>query len=243
MRALFLFVLALVSQLACGQGVKTVSIPTSKNLRSDADTSFSFTSDRATASKIHLPDLRKSTDAFHFRLWSGRQALDIWTLESKRYFGAVTSYAQRYNAALFAKNNYRIDTVIFKQIALPNAKAKQIFQLIDSLAIISIPTDNQIAGWQEGLDGTEYRIETSTPSSYAYKTYWAPSLFTDTLWEARQIQTLIDKLYANFTLADYTKHLKLLPGHYQHDGVEGVQIRTVLPDEEPKHRTSIFDWF
>ena len=243
MRMLFLFVLELVSQLACGQGVKTVSIPTSKNLRSDADTSFSFTSDRATARKIHLQDLRKSADAFHFRLWSGRQALDIWTLDSKRYFGAVTSYAQRYNAVLFAKNSYRIDTVLFKRTYLPDGEAKQIFLLIDSLSILSIPTDDQIAGWQDGLDGTEYRIETSTPNSYAYKTYWAPRLFADTLWEARQLQALTDKLYANFKLADYAKQLKLLPGHYQHDGVEGVQIRTVIPAEEPKHRTSIFDWF
>lgn len=126
---------------------------------------------------------------------------------------------------------------------MPDGEAKQILQLIDSLSILNIPSDNQIAGWQNGLDETEYRIETSNPNTYAYKTYWAPRLFADTLWQARQIQTLTDKLYANFKLAAYAKQLKLLPGHYQHDGIEGVQIKTVLSDERPKHRTSLFDWF
>lgn len=243
MKLLYLSVLSLLSQFAYGQNSKAISIPTYKNYKAETDTSLYFTSDRAIARKILLPDLQKSTATFRFRLWSGRQALDIWTLDSRRYFGAVTSYAQHYNTKLFQKGLRQVDTVIFKRVDLPTVEARRIFQLIDSLAITSIPSDNQIAGWGDGFDGTEYRIETASPDSYAYKTYWTPRIFADTLWEARQIQTLTDKLYANFKLADYARQLKLLPGQYQHDGVEGVQISSFIPDEGPKHKISILDWF
>jgi hypothetical protein len=243
MKLVFLFVLSLLSQLAYGQKPKATSIPTYNSYKAEADTSLYFKADRAVARKIQLQNLQGADDAFHFRLWSHEQALDIWTRDGKLYFGAVTSYAQHYDAKLFQKGTRQVDTIFFRRAYLPTTEAKQIFQLIDSLTITGIPGDNQIAGWGDGFDGTEYRIETSSPASYTYKTYWTPRVFAATLWEARQIQTLVDKLYGKFRLASYAKQLNLLPGHYQHDGVEGVPIITLTPAEDKQHEVSLFDWF
>jgi hypothetical protein len=240
MKIALLLALSLCGHLVRGQPAKTISIPT---YGSQADTSLFFKADRALGQTMQLPSLQTSGAAFHFRLWTSRQVLDIWTLDSALYFGAVTSYAQHYDDKLFQQGRYQVDTVLFKRTYLPNSKAKRIFELLDSLSIPSIPSDNQIAGWRDGLDGIEYRIEIASPTSYAYKTYWSPHVFADTLWEALHIQLLIDKLDTRFDLATYTKPVRLLPGHYQHDGVKGVQIITLTPSQEPSHKHSIFDWF
>jgi hypothetical protein len=240
MKIALLFALLLCGYLGHGQPAKAISIPT---YGSQADTSFYFKADRALSQKIQLQDLQTSGAAWYFRIWTSQQVLDIWTLDNSLYFGAVTSYAQHYDDKLFQQGCRQIDTILFKRTYLPSNKAKRIFELVDSLSIPSIPSDNQIAGWRDGLDGIEYRIEISSSNSYAYKNYWSPYVFADTLWEAHHIQLLVDKLDTCFDLATYTKPMKLLPGHYQHDGVEGVQIRTPSPSQEHSHRHSIFDWF
>ena len=101
-----------------------------------------------------------------------------------------------------------------------------VFNIVDRLSIVSIPTDDKVNGWTQGFDGEEFLIETSSPKKYDFKTYWTPRIFADTLKEAKQIQTFVDYLYTDFKIYNYYQKLKLPEGSYQRNGIQGIQIKT-----------------
>jgi len=218
---MILFVLS-----AFGQTGKVISIPTFKNYENKLDTTLWFKWKHELTKQINLKNLQTSNDTFHFRFWTDIQAIDIWTVDNKTYFGTVTNYAQRYDNKLLRKGTYQIDKVFTNQINLDTSKARKLFTLIDTLSIISIPSDEKISGWQQGFDGEEFLIETSTPSYYNFKTYWTPRIFADSLNEAKRIQIFVDFLYKDFKLYDYYQKLKLPEGSYRRNGIQGIQIKT-----------------
>ena len=68
-----------------------------------------------------------------------------------------------------SKGTYKIDKIFSNQFKLDTAKARQIYNLLDSLSISSIPTDNKIKGWQKGFDGNEIIIELSTKAQCSFQ--------------------------------------------------------------------------
>jgi len=211
------------------QSEKVVSIPTYKNYKNEVDTTLWFKWKRDLATQINLKDLQNSTDTFHFRFWTDVQAIDIWTADHNIYSGTLTNYAQRYNDTLLSKKIYKVGKVYYNQIVFDSAKARQIFNTINKLSIIAIPTDDKINGWQQGFDGEEFIIEISTPKQYDFKTYWTPRAFADTLKEAKQIQALVNYFYKDIKMYNYYQKLKLPEGSYQRNGVQGIKIKTPNP--------------
>ncbi|MEO7119480.1 MAG: hypothetical protein ABIY62_00200 [Ginsengibacter sp.] len=240
MRTLTSIILLLFASTVFGQS-KIINIPTYKNYQNQVDTTLWFKWKSALAEKLELPNLQTSKDTFHFRFWTDIQVLDIWTFDNSTFFGLVTNYAQRYDPKLLKKGTHQVDTVFSNNIQLDSSIAKNIFQLLEKLNIVNIPSDDKIKGWQQGLDGTEYIIETSNKSQYDFKTYWTPSIFAKTTIEAKQIQTLVDKFYNDFKLYSYYEKLKLPKGMYKRDGVQGIKIRNLQDKNENKY--SITDWF
>ena len=220
--------------------IKIINIPTYKNYQNQTDTTLWFKWKYSLAEKLSLSNLQTSNDTFHFRFWTDIQALDIWTIDNSTYFGTVTNYAQRYDRKLYKKGIYQVDKVFSYKLNLDGSKARQIFHLLDTLNIVNIPTDAKIKGWQQGFDGTEYIIETSNKKQYDFKTYWTPSMFADTLIEAKQVQTLVDKLFKDFKIGSYYDKLKLPEGNYKRNGIQGVKIPTSNDNNGSKN--SITDW-
>jgi hypothetical protein len=208
------------------QTEKSVTIPTYKNYKNEIDTSLWFKWKHDLAKQINLKDLQTSTDTFHFRFWTDVQAIDIWNIDHNLYFGTVTNYAQRYDDKLLRKGIYKIGKVYSNQVTLDSSKARLLFNTIDKLSIVAIPTDDKINGWRQGFDGEEFLIETSTPTHYDFKTYWTPRIFADTLKEAKQIQTLVDYFYTDLKIYNYYQKLKLPEGSYQRNGIQGIEIKT-----------------
>lgn len=226
MRAFIFIVTAFFFGSVYGQTEKVVTIPTYKTYKNEVDTTLWFKWKHDLAKQINLKDLQTSTDTFHFRFWTDIQAIDIWTINYNSYIGVVTNYAQRYDDKLLRKGIYKVGKVYSNQVILDSSKAKQLFNIIDKISIVDIPTDDKISGWQQGFDGEEFLIETSTPKQYDFKTYWTPRIFADTIKEAKQIQTFVDFLYKDFKIYDYYQKLKLPEGSYQRNGIQGIEIKT-----------------
>jgi len=229
MKILAVIIITSIATSVFGQTVKTISIPTYVNYKNEIDTTLWYKWKYDLAKQINLKNLQTSTDTFHFRFWTDKQALDIWTSDHKTYFGLLTNYAQRYDDKLLRKNIYKVGKVYSKQSVLSNSKAKSIFNIIHQLSIDTIPSDDKIKGWKQGFDGVEFLIETSTPSRYDFKTYWTPGIFTDSLPEAKQIQAFVDYLQNDFKIYDYYKALRLPSGRYKINGVEGIEIGNGSP--------------
>ncbi len=97
------------------------------------------------------------------------------------YFGLITNYAQQYDNKLLSKGIYTIGKVYSNQFIIDSSKARRLFIIIEKLSLVAIPNDDKIKGWQQGFDGEEFLMETSTPKQYNFKTYWTPRIFADTL--------------------------------------------------------------
>ncbi len=225
MRVYYFIAVCFFMSSAYGQTRKVVSIPAYENYKNEVDTSLWFKWKRDLAKQIGLKDLQTSTDTFHFRFWTDIQAIDIWTSDYRRFYGTITNYAQRYDDELLRKGIYKVGKLYSKQLSLDSSKSRQIFSMINRLAIVDIPSDNKINGWQQGFDGEEFLIELSTPESYDFKTYWTPSMFIDSLQEAKQIQALINYLFEDVKIGNLYSKLKLPAGTYLRNGIQGIPIK------------------
>ena len=65
--------------------------------------------------------------------------------------------------------------VYIKEIDLTQKQVNEIKNLIDSLKINEIPSDNQIEKWTFGFDGITYKFEFKNDNIYSYKHYWTPT--------------------------------------------------------------------
>jgi len=240
MRAFVSIVLTFFVCSIYGQTQKIISIPTFTNYKNQVDTTLWFKWKSELIRQVNLKDLKTVKDTFHLRFWTDIQAIDIWTTDHNFYSATITNYAQRYDQKLFRKGVYKVDKVFSNQIALDTSKARQLFSLVDTLRIAFIPTDDKIKGWQQGLDGEEFIIEVSTPTQYDFKTYWSPRVFSDTLIQAKQIQTLVDRLYKDFKIGSYYDKLKLPQGNYKRNGIMGI---TIGSNETIETKSLITDWF
>jgi len=226
MRAFSFILITFFTGCVYGQTEKVLTIPTYINYKNEVDTTPWFKWKQDLVKQINLTDLKTSNESFHFRFWTDIQAIDIWTINYNRFYGEVTNYAQKYDDKLLRKGIYKIGKTYSNQLTLDSSKARQIFNVIDKLSIITIPTDDKISGWRQGLDGEEYLIEISTPKQYDFRTYWTPRIFADTIKEAKQLQTLIDYLYTDLEIQNYYQKLKLPKGSYQRNGIPGIEIKS-----------------
>ena len=224
------FILLFVGQISFGQISKKIEIPVYQNLNNKNDTSLWFKNYFKLGQEIKLPNLLQTNDTFYFRFWTHNQAIDIWTIDKVKIFGMVTNFAERYDAKLLKKGQYKIDKVFYNTKKLDSLSARNIYKAIENLNLINIPSDEKIKGWSAGLDGVEYLIETSTKTYYSFKTYWTPSVFSDTLSEAKRIQKFVDYLFKDLNLWNFGKRLKLSKGTFKTNGIPGVQIKMTNKD-------------
>jgi hypothetical protein len=181
--------------------------------------------------KLKLQNLISSTDNFHFRFWTDEQAMDIWTTDGITFNGMVTSYTNSYSYNE-KKKVQKPSQTYSKQIYLDTAISRKAFDLTKHIA--KIPTDKLINGWTQGFDGLEYVFETSTPTTYSFRTYWTPTSQDSSLAEAKMVQAFVNDLDSLLGLGHkYSAFFATLkPGPYIGDG---PMITTKLTAKQAKY--------
>jgi hypothetical protein len=144
----------------------------------------------------------------------------------------VTSYTNSYEADKTEKHREKPSKIFVKQVFLDTNTARKGFELTKSIA--GIPTESAIKGWQQGFDGLEYMFETSTPSTYDFRTYWTPTAQLPTLLEAKRIQTFVVELDSLLGLSDKYRNFfaTLKPGSYVGDG---LMVATKLTPKQSEY--------
>ena len=167
--------------------------------------------------KLHLLNLSSSTDKWHFRFWTDKQVVDIWTLNGDDFEGQVINYTNSY-AFDKKKMRQKPSSLYSKKEDLDPVLSKKVAVLIKTVE--EIPTDKLIKGWGHGFDGEEYILETATPKSYDFKNYWTPTAQPDSLIEAKKIQRFVTHLDSLLGLKNkYNEFFETLkPGSYTGDG-------------------------
>jgi hypothetical protein len=63
-------------------------------------------------------------------------------------------------------------------------------KLLD-LKILTLPNEDDIAGYVEGDDGRTYNVEIATKSHYRFYGYWEPQTFQDRFWQAKNMADIL----------------------------------------------------
>jgi hypothetical protein len=157
-----------------------------RTLSADIDTVFWCKYYTGIKNQIGLEPIDKIQDDFYFRLWTGVDVVEIRRAEGE-ISGDVTFLVQQYR-------RNKVGKVYFKKIPLTTKTSKRVYLLINNYKITEIPTGKQTDGWEMGLDGITYNIETADKTNFTYKTYWTPKHYKDKLAEAKRLVDFLDEI-------------------------------------------------
>jgi hypothetical protein len=160
-----------------------------KFLTSDSDTVFWAKYYKTLKADIGLEPTEEIQADFYFRFWDGDKVIELKQVDGK-LIGTSTFLVRQYRK----KKQREESRLYFKKYDLTNQTTKMIFELVTKYKIIELPTDKQIPGWNQGLDGETYIIEQADKNSYSFKNYWTPTYHQDKLKEARHLVDFLDGL-------------------------------------------------
>lgn len=151
----------------------------------ESDTAFWYTYKNTYVKDFNLGLIETDTSNYVFRFWSNGLTIKL-TQNSRGYSGEVVRFVEQYPT----KSKKKV--FVKRKVILPDIADKAI-KLTDSLKINQLPSDKNIKGWQQGLDGITYFIEYKVDNRYSFKNYWTPSS-QDSLKEADLLLTFISSL-------------------------------------------------
>jgi hypothetical protein len=166
--------------------VVTGTLGQDRTLSADSDTVFWYKYYAGIKNQIGLEPIDKVQDDFYFRLWTGVNVIELRREEGK-VCGDVIFLVQQY------KKN-RVGRIYFKKTPLTTETSERVYALVNNYKIIELPTDKQINGWEMGLDGITYFIETAEKTNFSCKTYWTPTHYEDKLVEAKRLVDFLDEI-------------------------------------------------
>lgn len=183
-----------------------------------------FTEDK----KLKLPSLLRSKDSLHFRYYTYRHVVDIWSKDGISFIGTVTSFTRTYpeydRSVNENRHHRKRSRYLFLQEIIDSAIARRVYNL--SVKCQAIPTCDSIKGWQSGEDGETYIFKIATPSCICQKNYWSPDAQKETLLAAKVVDDFVKEVEIILELQKrferFTRQLK--PGTY-HNGLSVMMVR------------------
>jgi len=196
-----------------------------RQLTVDSDTSFWFNWRTELNRELGLVTIDKSIEEFELRFWDGYKVVRLWEAEDELR-SEVIYFLREYKEN---KDSYDYEGRLYHSSQQLNEKTTQaINNLIKDFNILNLPTDNQIEGWKQGLDGVTYIIETSEPNSFSFKNYWTPTSFPE-LKEARFLQYFVEQINSLEQInKGFEKFMAKQPFKTYYAGIGSAVIATVI---------------
>jgi hypothetical protein len=190
-----------------------------------SDTLFWFNWQTELNSELGLVTIDKSNEEFEFRFWDGYKVIRFWNSGDEPR-SEVLFFLREYKEK---KDSYDYEGRLYHSSQQLNEKTtKAIGNLIKDFGILSLPTDKQIDGWNQGFDGITYIIETSQPESYTFKNYWTPTSSPE-LKEARFLQYFVEQINSLQQIAEgFEKFMAKQPFKTYYAGIGSAVIATVV---------------
>lgn len=162
----------------------------------DSDTVFWYGDKNTTVKRFKLGLIENDMIDYSFRFWSLGLVIKI-TGEAGKSTGEIVRFVEVYP-------NDKSTRAFTKHYPISEQKAFQIRHLVDSLQIESLPSDKDIKGWEQGLDGLTYFTEYKKRGLYTFKKYWTPTS-QGALKEAAQFQNFVSGLDEILDLSNNSK--------------------------------------
>lgn len=151
--------------------------------------SFWYSWTKEKEQQLGLEPLHESSRPFYFRITNGGLILDIWQTDSL-FEGRLTRWVKDADEELRPFERFYCQKYI-----LGTDQATAVGQFVKTVGILQLPSEENIVGWQQGLDGEEIIIQHSTATGHYLKNYWTPSA-QHGLTEAVLVQQVYTKVLA-----------------------------------------------
>jgi hypothetical protein len=230
MKRHLIVVLVLVGQISFGQS-KNIQVPVYRQ----KDTTLWYIWTKENIQKIGLQDLTKTTQLLHFRFWTERQVIDIWTVDNTTFEGKFISYTKEYDPAKYKTNKPKPEKFYSKVDDIDTATARTIYQFAYNQRLFEVPFQDSVKGWSNGTDGDTYLVEYSTPTHYSFKDYWTPQIQKG-ISEAAIINTVDKFLKATLHMdTNWSLFIKGLPKGCYHAGSLFITCNKTKPKRKKNH--------
>lgn len=196
-----------------------------QQLTNDSDTTFWFNWRSELNSELRLVTINNSSEQFEFRFWDGYKVIRLWS-SGDELRSEVIYFLREYRER---KDSYDYEGRLYHSSLQLNEKTtKSINNLITDFNVLNLPTDNQIDGWKQGLDGITYIVETSQPENYSFKSYWTPASFPE-LREARFLQYFVEQINSLEQIEKgFEKFMDKQPFKAYYAGIGSAVIATII---------------
>lgn len=213
MKRLLIVAFFLVGQISFGQ-TKNVQVPVYR----EKDTTLWYIWTKENIQKIGLQDLTKTTQPLHFRFWTERQAIEIWTTNNKTFEGKFISYTKEYDPDKYKTDKPKPEKFYSKVDNIDTATARQIYEFTYHQRLFEVPFQDSIKGWSNGTDGDTYLVEYATSTDYLFKDYWTPQIQKG-ISEAAIIDTVYKYLKVTLNMnSTWSSFINSLPKGCYHAG-------------------------
>ena len=169
---------------------------------------------------LDLTDLEKSTEKHYIRIWTDKNAIDAWIDAEGNYECKVTSFCKEYNVKKQREGDFHQYTRYVERIS-----AKILIDSLYSFDMDKMDDFHHIDDYNKKLiDGTTYKIEISTPTSYRMFTMLNPENQSTSIEEVDVFMTYVDIIKNEMDLSYIHRQFmrKLKNGTY----VAGLEVIT-----------------
>jgi len=138
--------------------------------------------------RFDIQYITDSQEPYVFRSWNTYSLLEIRKDSTNQLTGTITYIA---NESTKEKNS----SIYTKSFNLSLKEVIEMYKVITSSRIDTIPDDKLIAGWPHGFDGYTYTYQTKNGSVYSHKSYWCAGDYKF-IPEAVAVEHFNNQLYA-----------------------------------------------
>jgi len=172
------------------------------------DTNFWYKLVLSESKEISLGQLQlKNDNKVYYRIWLNMQIIEIETCQECKPTCRVINYTNE----LVPNGEPPTDRYFVKIDTIGIDTSRNIYELITSSGVFSLPSEDLITGWKQGFDGVTYILEYSNKESYSIKTYWTPTA-QGSLKEALGVQKFINEIESIVDLKDHwNRFTKIIP--------------------------------
>ncbi len=203
--------------------IVNIAVAQERHLSNDSDTAFWFNWRIGLNSEIGISTIDRSIEEFEFRFWDGYKVIRLWKSKEKLQ-SEVIFFLREYNENMKSHKG----RLYHSSLKLNEKTTIAINNLITDLEILNFPSDNKIEGWDQGLDGITYFVETSSPDNYSFKNYWTPTVYSN-IKEARIFQYFVNEVNTLKPIQEgFKKFMDHQPFRRYYAGIESAMIATVI---------------
>ena len=155
---------------------------------SDGDTTLWYKWKMELGKEIGLEDIRKTSNIWHFRLWTNKQVIEIWQNKDGVNLGKITNWVKE----VTPDDEEPTHRKFYKSTELDSIMVNQLSYLIKNSGIKSIPDEMYIENWRAIDDGITYTTEIADENDYYFKTYGNPK--SQDIVEAQKVRNFVDSV-------------------------------------------------